>query len=240
MKNQGKNASPLFKGMSQSREATLFYGESVDLFAQIVKKNFVPGTYTLADLGGNKGEFLSKVTEKLPEYSFKSYVVDVNLGIEIGLNAEKIDGNILENKFEDKSIDIVFLRYALSWNPFDKQKDVLKEVSRICKGVTIIQHQGYNDVQISEQDKVFSKIFDGRIPEIARNDYFPTNLSQVEKWMSELGLRFSRVQNRKVENISNLFIEKYRLNEKDAQLIKDILSGCDYLMQTCWVLDFRN
>ncbi len=240
MKNQGVNASLLFRGTSHSREASLFYGESADLFATIIKSELVPGAYTLADLGGNKGEFLSQMLAKLPEYIFESSVIDSNPGIEASLNAQKVEGDVLRNGLKEKSIDIAVVRYSLSWNTFNKQKDFLAEISRICKGIAIIQHQGYGDTQLTEQHKAFSKIFDGSIPELRRSDYFPTNPSQVESWMTGLDIRFKKIQDRKIDGISNLFIEKYKLNEREAQLLKVTLGNLDYLMQTAWVLDFRN
>ncbi|MEI8328356.1 MAG: hypothetical protein WCG02_04470 [Candidatus Taylorbacteria bacterium] len=50
---------------------------------------------------------------------------------------------------------------------------------------------------------------------------------------------YRKIQERKVETLSETFVEKFELNDHEAGIVRDVLKGCDYIMQTTWVLDFR-
>ena len=216
----------------------MFYGESADLFSSEIKRYLKPGNYFLADLGGHKGELLADILQKLPEYNFDSTIIDINEGIEEKLSAKKIIADITKIPFHDKSIDIVVVRYVLAWNSLEKQKEILKEISRITKGIAIIQHQGSSDENPQGLQNASDKLFDGEIPILKRVGYLFTEPSRIESWMQELGIRYERIQQRKIDGLSELFIEKFSLSDIEAQKTRDILAGNDYILQTTWVLKF--
>jgi ubiquinone/menaquinone biosynthesis C-methylase UbiE len=240
MNFQGTNAEKIFHGQASSRASQMFYSESAPLFAKIIKENLEPGTYSLVDLGGHKGEFLSELSKSLPEYNFESIIVDKMDGLDQNVSAQKIVGDIINAPLLDKSADIVILRYVLPWDSFENQKLILNEVKRLCKKLCIIQHQGADSADPIPMQQAALKLFAGNPPRLKRENGFFTESKQVEKWMDELHMPYKKVQERKVETLSEIFLEKFELNEQAASIVKNVLSGCDYIMQTTWVLNFND
>ena len=237
MTRQGSNASPMFRGKGKSRAAELFYNESADFFADIIRNNIKPGTYSLADLGGHKGEFLAELLTKLPEYNFESTVIYREAGLESGVG-KKVVGDIRSTPFSDKSIDVVILRYVLAWNLLADQLLVLKEISRICRGICIIQHQGADSSDPKPLQEASAKIFGGIVPRLKRDNGYFTESKQVERWLEEIGVIYEKIQERKIETLSETFIEKFNLSVEEADIIKNALCGCDYIMQSTYILRF--
>ena len=239
---QGDKASEVFSGNGRGNAVKLFYAESADLFAYVIKENIKPGNYTLADLGGHKGEFLSQIINKLPDYSFDSVVVDVtedNVGSQTQFR--KIQRDIRNTGFLDKSIDFVIMRYVLAWNAFVDQKSILEEISRICRCICIIQHQGADSLDPKPLQTAAEKIFNGEvISKLKRDNGFFTESRIIEKWMGEIGINYTKIQERRIETLSELFIEKFDLSDEESQKVRNALASCDYMMQSCYVLDFRD
>jgi len=236
---QGVNAEKLFHGKMEGHAAELFYTESAGLFASIISKEIPKGTYSLVDLGGHKGELLSEIASLLPDYKFNSTVVDRVEGLDPGVDGEKIVGDITHTSFESKNADIVFLRYVLAWNTTEGQREILKEVARITKRIAIIQHQGADSANPGLLQEAQARLFSGEIPELKRDPNFMwTDPRSLESLMMELGIKYSIVQDRRIDGLSDLFIEKYGLAGSKAEAVREILRNCDYVMQTTWVLDF--
>lgn len=239
MNFQGTNAGKVFHGQTKSRASQIFYSESAPLFSKIIKEKLEPGTYSLVDLGGHKGEFLSELSSSLPEYIFESIVVDKIDGLDPHVTAQKIVADIINAPLSDKSADIVILRYVLPWDSFENQKLILSEAKRLCKKLCIIQHQGADSADPAPMQQAALKLFQGNPPKLKRENGFFTESKQVEKWMDELQMPYKRVLERKVETLSETFVEKFELDEQEAAIVRDVLKGCDYIMQTTWVLDFE-
>lgn len=235
MNNQGKNASKLFSGKSEIEPSKLLYSESADLFSNIIKDEFEPGNYNLADLGGHKGEFLFELLKKLPNYNINSIIIDTVEGVENDFKIEKRISDIVNTGLSDKSIDILIVRYVLAWNTIEKQKEILKEIVRICRGICIIQHQGTD----KSDSLLFQKNFGELIPKIKRNEGVFTNPLEIQNWIEELQIKYRTVQNRKIIGLSDIAIEKYGLDSIESEKIKELLLGRDYILQTTWLLDFR-
>lgn len=239
MSHQGLKASEVFSGKGQSGASKLFYNESADLFAGVIRKNFQPGQYSLADLGGHKGEFLNELLTKLPEYKFKSIIIDQESGLIPELKADKIVGNIKNTALPDKSIDLVILRYVLAWDTLEDQKLILAEIARICKGITIIQHQGADSSNPEPLQKALARLFSGEIPDLKREEGFFTESKQIENWLNELGVNYEKIQERKIEPVSDLFIDKFGLIVSEQDWVKNVFSNCDYTNQSTFVLKFK-
>jgi len=240
MNFQGINAEKIFHGQAKSPASQLFYAESAPLFSKIIRENLKPGTYSLVDLGGHRGEFLSELSKDLPEFNFESTVVDKVDGLDPNFSAKKITANIINIPLSDKSADIVILRYVLPWDSFDNQKLILNEAKRLCKQLCIIQHQGADSVDPGPMQQAALRLFGGNPPRLKRDNGFFTESKQVEKWMDELHMPYKKIQERKVETLSETFVEKFELNDQEADMVREVLRGCDYIMQTTWVLDFRS
>ncbi|MFA6601666.1 MAG: class I SAM-dependent methyltransferase [Candidatus Paceibacterota bacterium] len=233
---QGANSIDVFHGRSQSYVIQAFYKDSVPLYAGLIRKNLKPGRYSVADFGGHKGELLSEFISALPEYQFEPIILDKVEGLETSLNFKKIVGDIIGNSLPNKSVDIVIMRYVLPWDAYENQKLILNEVKRVCKNLAIIQHQGApsdNPKPLQEATKV---LWGGTIPTLKRDHGFFTESSQVEKWMVELGMNFEKVEEKYIETLSEMFIEKFKLNESEADQTKKILNGCDGITITTWVV----
>ena len=240
MTNQGENSINAFHGLGASNAIRLFYGESAELFASAIKNNLKPGKYTLADLGGHKGELLADILEKLPEYDFDSVIVDKIPGLDDkSLKTRKIVGDIINSSISDKSIDVVIMRYVLPWDKYENQKLILKEVKRICRGIAIIQHQGAPNDNPKLLQQASLKLWSGVIPSLKRDYGFFTEAKQVETWMNELGISFKILQQQYVIPLSDMFIEKFKLNNEEAKLTKEILKECDGITVTTWLLNFN-
>lgn len=238
MNFQGTNAEKIFHGQAKSPASQLFYAESAPLFSKIIRENLGPGTYSLVDLGGYKGEFLSELSKNLQEYKFESIIVDKIDGLDSGVSAKKVVADIINVPLPDKSADIVILRYVLPWDSFENQKLILNEVKRLCNGLCIIQHQGADSNDPVPMQQAALKLFSGNPPRLKRDNGFFTESKQVEKWMDGLQMPYKKVQERKVETLSETFVEKFELNDEEANTVRDVLKGCDYIMQTTWVLNF--
>ena len=131
------------------------------------------------------------------------------------------------------------MRYVLAWNSLEDQRNILKEIARICNGIAIIQHQGADSADPSPLQKASTQIFSGEIPVLKRSHGYFTESKQIEKWMDELGLSYEKIQEKKVETLSETFIEKFKLEENDSVLLKQTLSGCDYINQSTYVVKFN-
>ena len=236
MNNQGSKSIDVFHGRSESVAIQAFYKDSVPLFTKLIRKNVKPGKYSLADLGGHKGELLSELISALPEYDFQSVIIDKVSGLEPGIKIEKINHDIIGNPLPDKSTDLVIMRYVLPWDAYENQKLILNEVKRVCRNMAIIQHQGApsdNPKPLQEASKV---LWSGAVPTLKRDYGFFTESSQIEKWMNELGMNFEKIEERYVETLSEMFIEKFSLSAEEAEMTKKILDGCDGITITTWVI----
>ncbi len=238
MNDQGTNSIQAFHGKGKANAIKLFYGDSASLFAKLIRNNLKAGKYTLVDLGGHKGEVLGDMLPLLPEYEFDAVVIDKVQGMDEGVKARKIVGDIINNEIPDKSVDVVLMRYVLPWDSYDNQKLIIKEVQRICRGFAIIQHQGAMSKDPKPLQNASLKLWSGRVEALKRDFGFFTEAKQVEAWMTELSINFEKLDQKYIETLSEMFIEKFNLNDTDAQTTKDILSGCDGIEITTWLLKF--
>jgi hypothetical protein len=240
MTNQGTNSINSFHGLGASNAIKLFYGDSAELFAKIIKDNLLPGKYTLADLSGHKGELLNDILNKLNQYDFDAVIIDKIPGLDNeNIKAKKIVNNIINNEIPDKSIDIVIMRYVLPWDKYENQTLILKEVRRICRGIAIIQHQGAPDENPEFLQKASLKLWSGIIPSLKRDSGFFTEAKQIENWMSQLNIQFHKAEQKYITSLSEMFIEKFKLNDHEAKTVKEILRNCDGITITTWLLKFK-
>ncbi|MEI6238541.1 MAG: class I SAM-dependent methyltransferase [bacterium] len=234
--NQGTNSVDIFHGRGKSGAIQSFYKDSVPLYAKFIRENLKPGKYSVADFGGHKGELLSELISSLPEYEFQAIILDKVEGLEQGANFKKIVGDIIGNSLPNKSVDIVIMRYVLPWDAYENQKLILNEVKKVCKNFAIIQHQGAPSDNPEPLQKASKVLWSGVVPTLKRDYGFFTESSQIEKWMHELGMNSEKVEEKYVEKLSDMFIEKFGLNTEEADMTKKILNGCDGITITTWVV----
>lgn len=237
--NQGDNASELFKGEGKSLAAHELYAESADLFAGIIKKYVQPEEKCiLVDVGSYQGEFLGDVLSKLPEYTFSTVAIEMNENALANNTADnKIVAGAEKLPIKDTFVGIVLCRYVLQWNDAEKQKEIIKEIARSVNKIAIIQHAGADDVNPDEWRGRMADIFDGEeIPQLKRGGMLFSSVQELEQWMVDDGIKFERVQERVIQNLSDVFIEKYNLPENEVKLMKNILGDKDHIHQVTWVI----
>lgn len=241
LKNPGEKSSNVFKGESNSLAVRELYGESAEYFADVIKNKLSDKnkTYKLADLGSFKGELLGNVLDKLPDYKFNTIAVDINEEAlkENSSVQEKIITTLDKSTLKDKSMDVVLCRYVLAWNNQKKQQKILKEIARIVKGFAIIQHAGADVGNSDGWRKKIDDLLDGEeIPKLKRVGHYFSSRNEIEDWMKENKINFERLMERRIENLSDVFIERYNLNKKESKKTKGILGDKNYIIQTTWLV----
>ncbi len=240
IKEQGSNSENIFHGKAISEAGYLMYADSARLFSNLIKKHLVVGSYNLADLGSHKGEFLQDTVNFLPEYKFKTTAIDVNTDdLKKNIADVKIESDLAHTPLQDKTIDVTLSRYVLAWNSLEKQKEIIKEISRITKRIAIIQHQGADILEPEVLQVSSANLFSGVIPVLKRDNFFFSTSEQLEQYMREFNIKFEKVQDKKVNGLSSLLIEKYNLEGEESKKVKEILANSDYVFQTTWILNLQ-
>ena len=238
---QGEQGDVVFRGEGKFKANQELYAYSAKNFANIIKEKLLlrDEPYILADLGGHKGELLGNIISQLPDYKFETIGID--------LNEDALRENLIANKkvvasldklpFADKSIDVAIARYVLSWNNIDGQRNILNEIARVVKNFGIVEHGGAPRESAELWRNGFNQLFNGeQIPSLKRDIHFFSSGNELENLMIESGISFECVSDKKIDNVSDVFIEKWKLNEDDASKAKEILNDKDYIIQTRWVI----
>jgi ubiquinone/menaquinone biosynthesis C-methylase UbiE len=241
--NMGEKTSPVFSGKGEQTANKEMYAYSATLFADQIRL-ILPNPnekYTLVDIGAHKGELMKDILFKLPEYSFRTIAVDIN-GDDLKSNTvaeEKIETDASSLPFLEKSIDITLLRYVLQWNTEDEQKKILNEIYRCTKGVVLLQHAGSPDIELEKKkwtEKVDEIFNHETVQKIKRKDYYFSSEIELEKWLQQAGFKYKKIESKTISPLSDILIERYHLNEKESEIIKDTLSEDDYIVQSTFVL----
>jgi hypothetical protein len=237
---QGENSSKVFSGEENKTQTTVeLYGQSAEFFADMIRERLMPNReYKLADLGCYGGELLQNILDLLPNYKFHTIGVDCEKNLENNKSAEeKIVADLEQIPLADKNVNVAISRYTLAWNNAEKQKEILKEISRIVCNFAIIQHAGADGENSNDWRAKFDDLFDGdEVPACKRTGYYFSSREEIEKWMNENKIKFERIVERKVEEVSNVFIERWALNEEDSEKTRKILADKNYVIQTTWLI----
>lgn len=240
-KIQGILAEKLFHGFSDNKTIKLVYGESAELFSEIIKEEYKKGEYSLLDVGSHKGEFLQDLLSELPEYNFNTTAVELN---DFDLNQNIADNKILSDvkkiPLGDKNFDITVSRYVLAWNSLENQKKIISEIKRLTRGIAIIQHQGADKDNPEELQKSSGDLFSGVISQLKREEFYFSTEQEIAGILKDEDIKYENIQSRKVEGLAELLIEKYSLSRGEAEKTMDILKNSNYIVQSTFVLDFRN
>jgi ubiquinone/menaquinone biosynthesis C-methylase UbiE len=236
---QGNGADEVFSGKTENETVKKLYSESAVYFASIIRNLLKPRSepYKLLDVGAFRGELLHAILAELgEEYTFESTGIDTDteaiLSNESVKNREIGDAAIMP--FEDKEFDIVLSRYVLQWNFPERQNEILRELHRVCKKFAIIQHAGAEKSD-EWQDRVHKLVFGG-IEKIKRPEGYFSSPEEIEQMMRDEGIKFQKLQDRILVNLSSVFIEKYKLTKEEADKVIEILGDKDSIQQTTWIL----
>lgn len=237
----GTDTSSVFSGEGKGEALKKVYGESAKLFSDLIKK-YIPESeteYTIADIGSFKGELLSKILDKLgTDFLVKTIAIDVNEGaLEQNTADKKIVSSADLLPIADKSTDISIMRYALQWNPMEKQREMIKEIHRVTKKLAIIQHCCPDDQNSNEWRVHMDDVLDGEeIPKLKRTGHYFASPSEIEKIMNDIGIKFQKISEINVPNVSEIFIERYGLSDNEEKILKELFGKFDYENVVTWVL----
>lgn len=238
--HMGEGSTDVFSGNGQTLVIKEAYGETAKFFAEEISHRLKPdNSYKLLDVGTSRGELLQSLLSKLPTYNFETVGVDINKDIleENKVAKQKIVASIDSLPLEDKSVDISIMRYVLQWNSLERQKTILSEIARVTKKFILIEHAGADNSNPDDWRKPYVELFNGvQIPRMKREEHCYSSRDEVERIMNNLGLKFERLQEKRIENIADIFIARYKLNDEESMQLKDILKDHNYFIQTDWVI----
>jgi len=240
---QGPNASKTFSGEAREISAVReMYGESADLFAHIFEKEFDRlgrKSFGMADLGAHKGDLLRDVLARLSRYNIETIAIerDSNVLNQNDVADRRICADLKRIPLPDGSVDVAFMRYVLQWNEYPDQEMIVSELNRIIRDMAIIQHLGPDNSNANKWRDIVHKILDGKmVPILKRDRYLFSSCEEVEAIFKKLRINFERVQERMIQDLSETFITKFDLHGRDADTVRDVLRGSDYIMQTAFVI----
>ncbi len=239
--NMGEGTSSIFAGHGGTETNSINYGESPLFFANEIKKRLKvsPDPYVLMDIGTFKGELLGNIIELLPEYKFETIGVDINSEAldENNIVDSKILGDARNLPLEDRSVDIVVVRYVLQWNTMESQKDILQEIARVIRKFAIIECVGPDNLNAILWREHSDELLSGKkVEKMKRGDNYFASEQEIQDWLDKLGIKFEKLRSRNVPGLSNVYIERYLLDEVEAKMTREILSGTDYLNQSDWLI----
>lgn len=241
-KIQGVDTSRVFSGKSTHPAMMQIYGESDSYFAQIIRQR-LPVTeeqYHMGDFGSFKGELLHNVCKNLQcaGYTIKTTALDRSeTALQNNPAHEKIVTSLTRTPLDNGSFDMSICRYALAWNSLEEQGNILSELSRVNKHFAIVQHVGA-DVQDSEawRERINYLLSGKDIPRLNRENHYFSSLEEIEDLMRQRDIRFERLEEKRIEKVSQVFIERYSLNQQESELAKKIMADKDYIVRSTWLI----
>ena len=243
IKDMGIKTSESFSGKSESLAVIKTYKDSVPIIEKVIaEKLSTNGIVTsfgrLGDFGSFSGEFLSNLKKELSEkgiYFSHTTALDINKGaLEKNISAdEKIITDITNIPVAENYFDVSIARYVLQWNSLERQEKIINEMVRTTKGFGVIQHPM---VDISGQKK-FHELFEGNIlPAMKRHESYYSIQQEIENIFDENKITYELVDMERIDNISDVFIERYNLSQKEAEILKSFLGKDDYWNRTTWMI----
>ena len=242
IQEQGEASKEVFSGLIEKPAIKELYSESATFFAEIIRSRLSPRDipYEMLDVGSFKGDLVREVVRNLGgNYKVHTIGIDINENAlaENSAVERKVVADVASMPFGDHSFDFSEARYVMPWNELEKQKEILREISRVSKRFAIIQHAGADNTDTVSWQTAIHGLLNGGVDKLKRQICYFASADEIENFMRDLGLTFNRVQNRRVENVSQVFIEKYKLNNEEATQAVSILSDKDYIYQTTWVIE---
>jgi len=241
VQEQGEKASEMFSGVSLKESVKSLYSESADLFAGILKSRLDAngGPYRLLDMGSFKGDLIGGIKNRLngiPKLDITGVDINAEALNQNDFVDHKVVSDVARMPFIDGDFDVAVARYVLPWNELKNQKVIIHEIARVINKFGVIQHAGADNLDTEKWQKVFHSIFDGSIEKLRRQVYYFASANELEEFMEEMGIKFERSQHRRIDSVSDVFIDKYGLNENESKRVIDALGDSNYIYQTTWII----
>lgn len=238
IQDMGKNTSKVFYGEAKTKASQETYNETPGLLSNEIRKRLPSGKkYTIGDIESFKGELVNKLLQITPEYDFHTIAVDIN---ERALSENNLDEKIIANAenlpFKDNSIDVSVVRFVLQWNFFERQKKIIKEIARTTRKFALIEHAGSENINPNLWRQKINLLFSGEIPKLKRGEHFFSSRDEIEKIMAEENIKFERIKEKVINNLSDVYTERYGLDIKESKKAKAIMGNKDFFVQTDWII----
>ena len=238
----GIDTSRVFAGKSALEAIELLYNRSAKDLANLIVSNLSlsMSEYTLADFGSFKGELLQNTLGflKSRNYCFKSIAIDrIYSALEENKADVKIVADLDNVPLEDRSIDVGIMRYALQWNGLETQIKILRELARTCRKFAIIQHVGAdNEDPTAWRDKISNLLSGKDLPKLTRSKHYYSSRKELEELLQKEKIKYKIIEERKVNYLSDVFIERYGLDKNESEKTREILGNKDYIMKTTFMI----
>ncbi len=239
--DMGEAAQEMFSGKTHESSVGQLYAETAALFAEVIKNKLPPrdAPYEMLDVGSFKGDLVANVVKEVgDDYHFAITGIDVN-GEALEQNqavSTKVTADISAMPFADRQFDVTEARYVLVWNKPEKQEQILREINRVTSDFSILQHAGADNTDTSAWQHNIHALLSGGVPKLQRQECYFSSADEIEQWMTQNGIQFKRIQHRKVDKVSSVFIEKFKLSEEETRVTHQILGDKDYIYQTTWII----
>lgn len=243
VQNMGSSTEKAFKGDSEITAIKKTYKESVGVFSKAITTRLsyggIPTNYeSIADFGSHSGGFLGNLLGELNKgsISFKRiYALELDRDVLVkNISAtNKIACDLAKVPVENDLFDVSVARYVLQWNSLKRQSEIIREIARTTKNFAVIQHP---TVELSGQTK-FHEIFKGHlISKLKRLESFYSTKEELELIFKESGLNFELADSEKIDDVSDIFIERYELNQEESKFLKDFLGDDDWWDRMTWII----
>lgn len=238
---QGETTSAPFSGEGRSTTIQQAYGESAKLFSEIITNRVKDKDveHSFADFGCHKGELLKNVLDLLKDYRFYTVGVDVAANLQDNTVAtEKVPCNLTNIPLESKSVEFGMMRYVLQWNTITEQEKILNEVLRVVSDFVIVQHVGPGNESPDSWRERLDELFTGvQVPKMKRDKGFMSSEGEIERIFVNNEIKYEKIDSKRLENLSNIFIERFNLSEDESVTVRNILADKDYMIRTTWVIE---
>ena len=65
---------------------------------------------------------------------------------------------------------------------------------------------------------------------------FWSTAEEIENYMDIKNIRYERILSKRIQGLSQPFIERYSLSDKQASKLRNMLGDKDFLTQTTWIV----
>jgi len=240
--DMGIEASKIFGGQDNTKSNTLLYNQTARDFVRIITSKLPQRDrlYTLADFGSFKGELLGTIVDLLRDqkYNLSTIAIDGNAKALAENKADfKIVSDLTNVPLADRSVDLSINRYTLAWNSLQNQGKILEKMARTCREFAIVQHAGADNYNSDAWRARMNEYLSGRdIPKIKREGHYFSSRDEIERILQERKIPFIKLEDIKVDSVSDVFIKRYNLTPEEAVKTIEILKDKDYAMKTTWLL----
>ena len=125
----------------------------------------------------------------------------------------------------------------MQWNNPEKQKEILGELARTIGKFALVEHGGAPSEQAEDYRTRWERIYSGNeVPKMKRTGHFFSSANEVEQWMKERGIRFERLKEKRIDQMSTTYEQRYNLSGEELQKVREIIGNDDFYILTDWVI----